>query len=83
MQLIVDFPQASSEQPTPAPAVSFTSDVEIVPIENLTCKYKDDLWFANREMQLFKYNAARVLRRLKSMNITMVQYAEMNIEDTR
>ena len=80
MELIVDFPGAS---PQATPRVSFTDGVEITEVENLSCHHKDILWFTSREMRTFKHHAVLVLRSLESMNITMVQYAEMNVDDTR
>ena len=63
--------------PQATPSVSFTDDVEIRCVENLTCKYREDLWFVACEMKTFKYSTVLVLQKLGSMNISMVQYAEM------
>lgn len=79
-ELIVDFPRAPLQAKH---RVSFTDSVGITEVDNLSCQYKDDLWFTSCQIRGFKRNAALVLRRLATMNITMAQYAEMNVEDTR
>ena len=83
MDLIVDFPQYHSHRNTPSPRVSFADHVEINIIENLSLKYKDDVWFTQREIKSFTYQTIMTLRSMSSiLNMTVAQYAEMNVHDT-
>ena len=79
MDLIVDFPQASKRNEK---RVSFVDTVEINFVENLSCKHKDDLWYSKHEMISFPSQAAKVLRTLRANKMTMVQYAELHIQET-
>eukprot|EP01083_Nonionella_stella_P099836 280855_1 len=95
--LIVDFPSrqafhSSSEQQQQSPSpptssssrlqVSFSGDVDITFIQNLSYDHKSDLWFTNREMKSFKYQTALILRSISSFDMTVAQFAEMNAQDT-
>ena len=83
MNLIVDFPQCHSHRNTPSPRVSFADNLEINIIENLSLKYKDDVWFTQREIKSFTYQTIMTLRSMSSiLNMTVAQYAEMNVHDT-
>jgi len=79
MDLIVDFPQAS---PPNEKRVSFIDTTEINFVENLSHKHKDDLWYCGHEMNTFKFETDRVLRTLRANKMTMVQYAELHIQET-
>ena len=80
--LIVDFPHKPQHHSSPnAQRVSFADNAEIVFIENLSYKYKADLWFTAREMKSFKSQTVSLLINIKT-NMNMAQYAEMNIQDT-
>ena len=80
MDLIVDFPQASSRNEEKR--VSFEGSIEINFIENLSHKHKDALWFSQREMNSFKSQDKRVLSTLRANKMTMMQYAELHTHET-
>ena len=79
MDLIVDFPQAS---PPNEKRVSFVDTIEINFVENLSHKHKDDLWYCGHEMNTIKFETDRVLRTLRANKMTMVQYAQLHIQET-
>ena len=79
--LLVDFPQKPRDSSPNAPKVSFADHTQIVLIENLSYKYKAELWFTDSEMKSFKTQTVLLLINIKT-NMTMAQYAEMNVQDT-
>ena len=82
MDLIVDFPRCHSPRISPPPRVSFADNLEMITIENLSFKHKDDLWFSSQEMNSFKHQIKMTLKSILSINMTIAQYAELNIQDT-
>mmetsp|Transcript_32799 Transcript_32799/g.59186 ORF Transcript_32799/g.59186 Transcript_32799/m.59186 type:complete len:158 (-) Transcript_32799:181-654(-) len=83
MDLIVDFPPCHSSRNMPSPRVSFADHLEINIIENLSQEFKDDVWFTQREIKSFTYQVIMTLRIISStLNMTVAQYAEMNVHDT-
>ena len=88
VNLIVDFPESPRQQPERAvpsssrTRVAFQDLVDVKFVENLSIKYKTELWFSGREMKMFKYETAFHIRTIDSHNLTMAQYAEMNVRDT-
>ena len=79
--ILVDFPHHPHDSFPNAPRVSFADHNEIVFIENLSHKYKAELWFTDSEMKSFKTQTVLLLINIKT-NMTMAQYAEMNVQDT-
>ena len=75
MDLIVDFPEQQPKQ-----SVAFAEESYLVIIESYIGRY--DLWYTGEEMQLFKWKIARKLQLIKSVGLTVAQYAELNIENT-
>ena len=51
-------------------------------IENLSCKYKAELWYSEHDMNSFKCGDVQLMSNVRSMNMSMTQFAEMNIQDT-
>ena len=78
MQLIVDFPTKTPMRG----GVTFADESEMKFVENLSNTYKDELWFSHFEMQLFRRELAWLIKTISSSNITMAQFAEMNVRDT-
>ena len=76
-QLIVDFPSKT----TPVRRVSFTEYIDVKFIDDLS-EHKSNLYFTDREVKAFKYQAALQLRNIHRMNLTMAEYAEKNVHDT-
>ena len=84
MDLIVDFPRASSQNEKRRPnerRVSFEEGgIEINFIENLSNKHKDELWYSQHEMNSFKKREltksfkrrAPLLRRAANTNIIVL-----------
>ena len=75
--LIVGFPQLSSDSSTPPPTpvliesrrVSFSEYSQMVIVEKLSDEYKSDLWYRDNEIKVFKIECAydaHVLRSSKS-----------------
>ena len=62
MELIVDFPQ---DKNAIKPRVTFTDRIEMKSVENITLKYKADLFFSAREVQMFKLRNVYQLNRLR------------------
>lgn len=88
MDLIVDFPQPSlhplalHSQPEEQKRVSFADNSEMIIVDSLRHKYKDDLWFSVEEIKDFKHKTALIICTVKASDRTMLQYAEANIGDT-
>ncbi|KAL7539517.1 hypothetical protein ACHAXR_009361 [Thalassiosira sp. AJA248-18] len=61
--------------------VSFATDIDTKLVENLS-KYKSDLWYSRQDLKASQYQAALIMKKIKARNMTMAQYAEMNIHDT-
>ena len=62
--------------------MSFANHLEMITIENLSLKHKDDLWFSSQEMNSFKHHTIMTLKSILSINTTVAQYAELNIQET-
>lgn len=90
MDLIVDFPQDSRSSfsvslgtaASDSKRVSFANEMEMKLIDDLSRKYKDDLWFHHEEIHDFKLRTALILSALRRNNMTMAQYAELNSNET-
>mmetsp|Transcript_14223 Transcript_14223/g.30385 ORF Transcript_14223/g.30385 Transcript_14223/m.30385 type:complete len:176 (+) Transcript_14223:81-608(+) len=83
MELLVNFSQGHSLQNAPPPPrVSFAEQLNVTFIENLSLQYKYDLWYTEREMISFRYQAGKLLSSILSSDMTVAQYAEMNMHDT-
>eukprot|EP00585_Thalassiosira_rotula_P006719 CAMPEP_0196139922 /NCGR_PEP_ID=MMETSP0910-20130528/7027_1 /TAXON_ID=49265 /ORGANISM="Thalassiosira rotula, Strain GSO102" /LENGTH=90 /DNA_ID=CAMNT_0041400713 /DNA_START=98 /DNA_END=367 /DNA_ORIENTATION=+ len=85
MALIVDFPQQLTlpiKGNPPRVLVSFEGYATVKYIENLSLKYKADLWFSSAELETFKIKATKMLRSISSSGMSIAQYAQMNVNDT-
>lgn len=80
-ELLVDFPQQLRGR-RDRQSVTFEEHIEITFIESLIHKHKSDLWWTGREMKSFQHRAAALLNKMKSMNMTLADFAESNLEDT-
>lgn len=84
--LIVDFPQGPRDLAQiyqDYPRVSFAGEVDMKFVENLSITHdKADLYFTDREIKSFKLNVARLLRDIRSLKLTVAQYAEINVSNT-
>lgn len=85
MDLIVDFPQDRTQSSAACAddhQVSFANEIDIRFVEDLSCKYKDELWFDHQDIKNFRVRPLLMLRALKAKNMTMVQFAEINAHET-
>ena len=83
MDLIVDFPQHNSPwNMAPPRRVTLATHIEVKYIENLSLKYKADLWFSTQEFESIKSGMARDVRSILSSGMTVADYAEVNVHDT-
>lgn len=84
MDLIVDFPQASprTRHTKSASSVSFLDESAVYFVEDLSCRYRDVLWYSHEDVEYIKRRTARMLLALRTHGMTMAQYAMLNIEDT-
>ena len=86
MDLIVNFPHQDSPfrrrsfTRPPRASVSFLNENEVNHVENLTLKYKNDLWFSGQEMKDFKRQTSRFLLHLSYANMSLAQFAVQTIE---
>ena len=80
LDLIVDFPNQNST--CSSPRVSFSSNIEMKFVENLSIEHKSTLWHTPTDMENHKRHAALVLRCVRSMNLSMAQFAENNVGTT-
>lgn len=95
--LIVDFPERHEcrlrlssggkelprkNTPTLHRRVTFSYEVKRKFVEKLSEKYKEEVWYSRDEMESFTRGIISVLRTNASMGINMVDYAQMNVEDT-
>ena len=80
--LIVGFPQLSSDSSTPPPTpvliesrrrVSFSEYSQMVIVEKLSDEYKSDLWYRDNEIKVFKIECAYDAHVLRSSNSKIVQ----------
>lgn len=81
IDLIVNFPLTVRRQ-RKGTGVSFADHVRVHIVDNLSLKYKDDLWFTRKDMESFKYGVLASLSSILSTGQTMAQYAQSNIEDS-
>ena len=82
MDLIISFRQGHAPQNTRSQRVTLTEHHEIIIVENLSLKYKDDLWFSSQEMNSFRHQNIMMLRSILSTNMNVEEYAELNIQET-
>ncbi|KAL7538431.1 hypothetical protein ACHAXR_008541 [Thalassiosira sp. AJA248-18] len=80
LDLIVDFPEVRGASYNTL-QVSFATDIEVTFVDNLS-KYESDLWCSRQDLKAFKYQAALMIKKTKAGNMSMAQFAEMNIHDT-
>ena len=86
MDLIVSFPNQDSPLrrrsfSRPERAVSFSLDeIEVNYVENLSFKYKRDIWYSGQEMKDFKRQNVRFLHCISSTNMSLAQFAIQTIE---
>mmetsp|Transcript_27038 Transcript_27038/g.51116 ORF Transcript_27038/g.51116 Transcript_27038/m.51116 type:complete len:176 (-) Transcript_27038:256-783(-) len=83
MELLVNFSQGCSLQNMPPPPrVHFADQLSVTFIANLSLQYKYDMWYTEREMTSFRHQTGTLLRSILSSDMTVAQYAEMNMHDT-
>eukprot|EP00584_Thalassiosira_punctigera_P012284 CAMPEP_0172563282 /NCGR_PEP_ID=MMETSP1067-20121228/100211_1 /TAXON_ID=265564 ORGANISM="Thalassiosira punctigera, Strain Tpunct2005C2" /NCGR_SAMPLE_ID=MMETSP1067 /ASSEMBLY_ACC=CAM_ASM_000444 /LENGTH=139 /DNA_ID=CAMNT_0013353697 /DNA_START=68 /DNA_END=483 /DNA_ORIENTATION=+ len=63
-------------------SVSFADHDEVKCVENLSRKRKEDFWFSWSEIVAFAFDTIELLARIESSDITLAEYAEMNMGDT-
>ena len=89
MNLIVNFPHQDSPfrrrsfTRPPRASVSFSELAEVIDVENLSLKYKNDIWFSGQEMRNFRRQTALFLLQLSSANMSQAQYAVQTIESDK
>ena len=86
---ILDVPQTprtlglGTRRPPPTSSrVSFSDRMNVTLVEDLSLKYKTDLWFSRQEMDSFKQQASLLLKSITSNGMTVAQYADVHVEDT-
>ena len=62
--------------------VSLAEYHEIIIIENLSLKYKNNLWFSSQEMNSLRHQRTMMIRSILSTNMNVEEYAELNIQET-
>ena len=76
-RLILDFPRHPRN--TPKPRVTFDNQIEMKFVEALRyTPSKPDLWYNKKEMDGFKLQAAFLMRKIRDVNMSMVEFAEAN-----
>lgn len=78
MDLIVDFPSPNARPPR----VAFADHYEMRVVENLTLEHKGRLWFSGEEMDVIQQRTGRFMSGIVARDMTMAQFAEMNVHDT-
>ena len=61
--------------------VSLAEHHEIIIIENLSLKYKNNLWFSSQEMNSLRFQRTMMIRSM-STKMNVEEYAELNIQET-
>mmetsp|Transcript_985 Transcript_985/g.1587 ORF Transcript_985/g.1587 Transcript_985/m.1587 type:complete len:166 (-) Transcript_985:68-565(-) len=81
MDLIVDFPSRhrSSQHER---RVTFTEQVKVKHVKNLSVEHKSDLWLTKEEIRCFQDDARRQIKALQSSDMSVVEYASRNAQDT-
>ncbi len=85
MELIVNFPPTLRRTRRLLPvqrAVSFSKQVDVSFVEDLSRWYKADLWFSCREMESFRSRRVLLVAAIVSNGMTMAQYAKRNVDNT-
>ena len=82
MGLVVCFHQGYAPPNMRSQRVSLAEHHEIIIVENLSLKHKDDLWFSSQEMNSFRHQNIMMLRSILSTNMNVEEYAELNIQET-
>ncbi len=76
-RLIVDFPR--HQRNTPKPRVTFDTQIEMKFVESLRyTPSKTDLWYNKQEMNEVKLQGAFLVRKIRSMKMSMSEFAEAN-----
>mmetsp|Transcript_15488 Transcript_15488/g.23498 ORF Transcript_15488/g.23498 Transcript_15488/m.23498 type:complete len:161 (+) Transcript_15488:127-609(+) len=86
MDLTINFPQpqhCSSPNTPSRTTVTFADHFEAIFVENLSLKYKPDLWLSSEEIDSILAGTVRSIQSIMAAtNTTFVQFAEMNVNDT-
>mmetsp|Transcript_36400 Transcript_36400/g.76419 ORF Transcript_36400/g.76419 Transcript_36400/m.76419 type:complete len:239 (-) Transcript_36400:48-764(-) len=81
MDLIVDFPsrhRCSQEERR----VNFDHQVKVKNVKNLSVEHKSDLWLTKEDISCFQYDARQQIKALQSSDMSIVEYATRNAQDT-